>query len=594
MPHFNLQFALLFVFSCLIASLAFINNIKGDTFELELPNGAIIEVDLPEGVDPDPDFFKRIEPDPEVLVTGEGEIQNIESSFDSIEAKKSVLEDLKEPLGSFDSAIEDGLIDFKSLLNFDNCVVTVNGQSVNINSDGSFSISNIAAPDQFGLGGPGSSPDFLSDDFVRVVAICTRKNETVIYAFSEPFQIKQGETYVVGQLTVTQTPPPFPDTLRMSVDDPTLTAIGQTTQLHVTGVLVDGSEIDVTPRTAWTIYRTSNPDVATVGRDGLVTATGAGTVFTTAVNEGATAVKQILVVPGDPLTTVEGFVQLEDGTPVMGADVTLLALSEITGFDGFFQITGVPTELGALSVRATISISGERFVGAKEITTFVKGGVTDAGIITVKKSERVALIHGDIFRVQTLKSALVATGFFRDEDITILAIGQSSTPNLSTILEFGAVLVFSNSSFRNPDLLGDTLADYVDQGGKVVLSTYVFSQPWRIGGRIMQPGMSPFEVSNARFRTTGVLDLANSDTTHPILAGVNSSSYFVNSNYTNPVLTDGSTLVASDTGGNNLIAVNSSNNIVGISIFGGFAGICCSSGEVNLIFANALNFLLSR
>src|SRR6266481_7683329 len=45
--------------------------------------------------------------------------------------------------------------------------VAVNGQTVQVNSNGTFVIPNVSAADQFGLGGPGTAPDFLSDDFVR-------------------------------------------------------------------------------------------------------------------------------------------------------------------------------------------------------------------------------------------------------------------------------------------------------------------------------------------------------------------------------------------------------------------------------------------
>ncbi len=43
--------------------------------------------------------------------------------------------------------------------------LTVNGQTVVANPDGSFLIPNISAADSFGPAGPGSRPDFLSDDF---------------------------------------------------------------------------------------------------------------------------------------------------------------------------------------------------------------------------------------------------------------------------------------------------------------------------------------------------------------------------------------------------------------------------------------------
>ena len=83
--------------------------------------------------------------------------------------------------------------------------------------------------------------------------------------------------------------------------------------------------------------------------------------------------------------------------------------------------------------------------------------------------------------------------------------------------------------------------------------------------------------------------MANSDTTHPILEGVNSASYFRNSNYTNPPLLPGGTLVARDTGGNNLIAANANDSVVGISIFPGFLENQ-GTGDVGVIFANALSY----
>ena len=200
--------------------------------------------------------------------------------------------------------------------------ITVNGQTVQVNPDGSFRISNVSAADQFGPGGPGTRPDFLSDDFIRAIATRTFNGVTQ-YAFSEPFQIKSGETFIIGDFTFTDFPPPFPESISITADPLVLTEIGQTTQLSVTGNLPNGNTADITQRTKWTIYRTSNSDIATVGQNGLVTAQGAGISFITAVNEGATAVAKVLVSPDDPLTTVEGLVQLEDGTRVEGADINI-------------------------------------------------------------------------------------------------------------------------------------------------------------------------------------------------------------------------------------------------------------------------------
>src|SRR5205814_5994930 len=69
--------------------------------------------------------------------------------------------------------------------------LTIAGQTVQANHDGSFRIPNVTAPDLFGAAGPGSRPDFLSDDPVRLTGFSTR-NGINRYVFSEPFRIRRG------------------------------------------------------------------------------------------------------------------------------------------------------------------------------------------------------------------------------------------------------------------------------------------------------------------------------------------------------------------------------------------------------------------
>lgn len=262
--------------------------------------------------------------------------------------------------------------------------VQVNAQSVTVNADGSYVIPNISAADQFGRNGPGSPPDFLSDDFLRVVGLSVRQGLTK-YAFSERFQIRRGETFTIESMTITTNPPPFPERLRITIDHPTLTALGQTTQLHVFGRLADGSETDVTPRTSWTVYRTSNPNVATVGPDGMVTARGTGVAFLTAINEGATAVARVLVSLGDPGTVVEGFVRDTNGVAVAGAIVSIVGqgISVMTDANGFYSVSNVLTSLGDISVRVT---AGNLTASTPRIPA-VPGGITDAGISVLEPAQ---------------------------------------------------------------------------------------------------------------------------------------------------------------------------------------------------------------
>ena len=124
-----------------------------------------------------------------------------------------------------------------------------------------------------------------------------------------------------------------------------------------------------------------------MSQDGLVTAQGPGRVFITAVNEGATAVRRLDVFLEIAQTTIEGIVQLDDGSTVEGAAVSLLGLSSsaTTGPDGRFSIsTGVPTEFLGVTVVAQILGPGLLIDSAIGLA-IVADGITDAGIMTLRE-----------------------------------------------------------------------------------------------------------------------------------------------------------------------------------------------------------------
>jgi hypothetical protein len=296
-------------------------------------------------------------------------------------------------------------------------------------------------------------------------------------------------------------------------------------------------------------------------------------------NVGTARSVTVLVVP-DPLTTLTGRVVDNTGTPFGGATVSFAGLSTTTQSDGTFILSGAPTAQGNIIVVATAAISGRTFRGFSAPVAPVPAGTTPVGDIRLSGG-KIALIHCD--STGSIRAALVATGQISVDDLTdINACG--TPPDLTTLSSFGAVLVWSNFPFGQPDALGNVLADYVDQGGGVVLATYVFSSPWRIGGRITTTGYSPFTTTAFLQNTSGQLSLTNSNMSHPIMQGVTNQFYFANFNYTNPGLTSGSTLIAVDTAGNNVVAVNQTNRVVGVSIYPGF-------GNMGQLFANALNFL---
>jgi hypothetical protein len=90
-------------------------------------------------------------------------------------------------------------------------------------------------------------------------------------------------------------PTPVPASLSLGTGTINLTFADETVQLSATATLPSGSAADLTSSAAGTNYRSSNPAIATVGVDGLVTAVASGTVLVSALNEGALAVRTIRV-----------------------------------------------------------------------------------------------------------------------------------------------------------------------------------------------------------------------------------------------------------------------------------------------------------
>lgn len=266
--------------------------------------------------------------------------------------------------------------------------LTVNGRSVRANADGTFLVSNIAAADQFGPAGPGSAPDFVSDEPVRLTGVSNVGGVTR-YVYSEPFVFRSGETFVVDGLTFTTVPPPVPVSLDLSFSSVSL-EVGKPVQASVIAALANGTELDVTRAGSWTLYRTSAPSIATIDENGTVVGLRAGSAFLTAQNEGAVAVRRIVVTdPRDPLTTVVGFVELGDGRRVSGAEVRIVGLPQVAVSDktGAYRIPLVPT-LGVpeLNIRAEAKIKGEVFLGTEPGVRPNPGGLTDAGIIVLDET----------------------------------------------------------------------------------------------------------------------------------------------------------------------------------------------------------------
>ena len=179
---------------------------------------------------------------------------------------------------------------------------------------------------------------------------------------ASPFQITDGETFSVDDLTFTTTPPPLPVSI-VAAANPTVVELDQSSAMTVIATLADGSTQDVTAATEWTTYTTSNPAIATVNQDGVVTGHGVGIAFITAKNGAATAVEQIFVTAEALPRTIVGSVALPDGTLVEGAVlVTPLGGNAVSGAGGLFELTvTVLQQTTGLNVTAVAQVDGQTY-----------------------------------------------------------------------------------------------------------------------------------------------------------------------------------------------------------------------------------------
>ncbi len=160
----------------------------------------------------------------------------------------------------------------------ENCIVSVLNRNVRVKADGSWVLPNI--PANFGL--------------VRARATCVVNGET-ISGESAPFLIAANTSVDVPPIVLGPTTP-IPQSVTPTGPSSPLGQIGATAQLTVTALYADAPARNITAAATGTRYIISNPAIANITADGLVTALASGTVLIQATNEGTSGFTSVRVV----------------------------------------------------------------------------------------------------------------------------------------------------------------------------------------------------------------------------------------------------------------------------------------------------------
>lgn len=237
----------------------------------------------------------------------------------------------------------------------EDCVVAYLNRTARVQADGTWQINNV--PANFGP--------------LRARVTCVQDGRTLR---GQSARIRIEPSVVTGfdaDITLGAVEP-IPTTITVSAPRTALSRVDETLQLQVTARFPDGSVADVTAGAEGTSYTVSNPEVAGVEGNGLVTARASGTVIVSAVNEGALGLFRVQVRLGgdsdgdgipDELEVAQG---LDPEDPIDG----LLDLDR-DGLDNRRELVDLGTEI------RNADSDGDGIEDGEEVVSGEDGFVTD-------------------------------------------------------------------------------------------------------------------------------------------------------------------------------------------------------------------------
>lgn len=234
------------------------------------------------------------------------------------------------------------------------------------------------------------------------------------FLWSAPFRLRRNALVKIPQLLESLQPPDFlPERLTINIAAAVIPVGASPVPIELTGYYTTTSGViplalnfspaypncaSLESGAVSPTFTSSNDAIARIDAFARVVGVSPGRASIVVELDGNLAIAEVFVAPaGDPLTTIRGFVQLEDGTPVSGATIkvtqganTLTTLSQsIGGQLGRFEIPGAlsiaqPIQQGqAAKIQALVevTVAGQPLRGISPLVDATPGGVTDMGVI---------------------------------------------------------------------------------------------------------------------------------------------------------------------------------------------------------------------
>ena len=256
----------------------------------------------------------------------------------------------------------------------------VAGQTARANADGSFVVPNIRSEPQSALIQTNPNAPTLPH-FSRLIGYKS-DGQKLRYVYSAPFEIKPGTTIEVapGDLTFSDSLPIMVTGIQVTAAETSLAGIGETTQLQVLANFSDGSLQDVTQASTKTVYQSSDPAIATISSDGLVTAQAAGEFYASAIQSGMTASIALSVQATPAPKDLVGFVYGPTQQPLADALVHIPGTQRVVSTDsqGRYEFPALPAAMQSPKVRIISGLGNRRIGETQPLTSpfpVIDGGI---------------------------------------------------------------------------------------------------------------------------------------------------------------------------------------------------------------------------
>jgi hypothetical protein len=222
---------------------------------------------------------------------------------------------------------------------------------------------------------------------------------------------------------------------------------------------------------------------------------------------------------------------------------------------------------------------------------------SDASVAHTRGLDYAGEINLLILSPDTDGSAALRNALDALEFINATSFPQASLPGLqlSDLTPYDVILTFNNNQWLSvggvsPVLVGDLLAEYLDEGGAFIENSYVMDwDAWQLAGAYITEGYSAFTQATQDFSGTFTMGTVHVPD-HPIMTGVAAFATAGSSLVQNNGIAEGATRIADWNNGQVLFAVK--DNVVSCNFLPMASGAINYTGDGLTFYANAAVWLM--